>query len=197
MAKRNSDSAESQQTKETLELERLELEVQSLRHPIRTSLKSFNWKDCVAITVALAGISLAVVTGLFNVRHERLAVTTERLRIERMHLEEGNKELEETRSLLTLEQDQLVTELQKTKEQLVSYEKEREAIETLASGFGLALATKLTLQDGARSFGFEIERGSGFGTREYLGGDAEPKENPRIPGVLETLGTGSDSKYTV
>lgn len=186
MANRNTASTVPQDDKEKLELEKLHLELQALRHPVKASFKSFTWKDLVTIVVAGSALLLGFLTGLFNVRQQRLQVANERLGIERIQLEQGNKELEETRSLLTLEEKQLVAELKKTKSQLVSYEKEREAIQTLASGFGLALTTKLTLRDGADSFGFEIQPG-GYGTREYLGGDVDPKEDEHIPEILDTL----------
>ncbi|NQU21409.1 MAG: hypothetical protein HQ567_09010 [Candidatus Nealsonbacteria bacterium] len=121
MAEQSESSASVVQAKDQLELEKLELELEQLRHPVKSSLKSFGWKDIVTIFVAFAAIMVGVMTGLFNVRNERL-------RIERMQLEDGNKELEETRTSLQNEQGRIEEELRITRDQLGLHDKEWETI---------------------------------------------------------------------
>ena len=125
MEEQGTESTGVQQDKDRLELEKLQLELEQLRHPVRASLSSFAWRDIVAISVATFGILLALMTGLFNVRSERL-------RIERIQLEQGNRKLEATKLDLQEEQDRLQEEHRTTREELAIHEKEWRAIRELS-----------------------------------------------------------------
>ena len=119
--------------KDTLELEKLRLEIRRLQHPIRASLREFAWKDLAAIVVATAGILLAWVTGVFSVAKEHLAVSTERLQIEKAHLEEGNLELARTRTTLQADKQKLEEEVLALRNETGAYKRETAAIKAIAS----------------------------------------------------------------
>lgn len=121
------------QEKAKIDLEKSRLELRRLRHPIRTSLLEFGWKEIAAIVVATGGILLGWLTGWFNVRQERIAVDTARLQIERDKLEKTNSELENTRSGLKAENHRLEAQLEKVHRTVSNYDMEREQIRYLSS----------------------------------------------------------------
>jgi len=107
-----------------LEIEKLRLEVHKLRHPLISSIKEFGWKDLTAVIVAIFVIMLAWMTGIFNVRQERLSLATDKLQIEKSRLEEGNAELEKAKSNLITERKDLERQLQPIRDELNTFKKE-------------------------------------------------------------------------
>lgn len=186
MGKRKNTPTNPSMQKETLELEKLQLELEGLRHPIKSSFKSFNWKDVVAIVVASGGVLLAVWTGLFNVRQERLSVTNERLRLEQMQLEQGNNELAATRSRLEGEQASLQEELRITKEQLGLHDEEWATIEKIRRGIpNSRIVTKVELTGDGDQFGFGVlVHRLSFAPWSY-GSEPEAECDPRLSELLE------------
>lgn len=157
MAKRKLKSEESPNERETLELEKLRLELETLRHPIKSSLRSFDWKDVVAIVVAFVGVVLLWQARVFDANRQYLAASTERLKIERLHLEEDNEELEKTRFLLTTEQRRLQEELKTTQEQLGVQENEWTAIMQFYRGIENSdIHTTVEIADEGNLFDFTI-----------------------------------------
>jgi hypothetical protein len=151
-------SNEKNSERESLEIEKLKLDIEHLRHPVRTSLRKIDWKDIATVVVAVLGITVAWYAGVFEVRQQRIAASTDRLSIERINLERSNAELLKTKTELGEEARRLEVKIRDLQDQVGSYEKERAAIKAINEINGKSdLLVRISLSSDSDHFEVSIE----------------------------------------
>ncbi len=183
---RSNARADLAQRRAALEMEKLEIEVKRLRHPIPAGLREVAWKDIAAIIVAVIGIALAWSTGLFNARRERLAAATDRLQIEKEALERGNAELAETRAALNAENARLRQRKEELENQVNVYEEERVALKSIMECGKRRdnMITQVAFSSGIEELEITVQP---FVFWPIVTGREEPEPTPRIGELLRLM----------